>query len=335
MNDKQQFQMWEMATRDTIDFKRCYVDMAGDLVAGLLLSQIVFWHLPNSKTGQTKMRVKKGSHYWIAKKRTDWWEEIRITERQFDRAIVRLENRGLVATKLYRFGGFPTKHIRIKWDTFLSVFTQSVKSEFTQSVSSLTETTYKEKKSNSAFGLQASSVEDETKHEKKRKAKPARPQAILQIEDILGRTFDESLWSTIQDKITLPIDAVRLYQTFAFRMAEGYFPRDANKWMDDYATNAHYHRERNKEIFKYLGNEPANMPYHAAIRAMAEIIGYNPDWILHAAIVAAMEVAGGIDKPRLKQCYADWCARGYNKYNLEGWYFERYVQERPYAGIGE
>jgi len=195
----------------------------------------------------------------------------------------------------------------------------------------------KTKKPNSAFGLQASSVEDETKHEKKRKAKgkTARPQAILQIEDILGRTFDESLWSTIQDKITLPIDAVRLYQTFAFHLAEGYSPRDADDWIDEYATNAHYHREHNKEVFKYLPDEPVNMPYHAAVRAMAEVIGYNPDWILHGAIVNAMKAAGGIDMPRLKQCYADWCGKGYNKYNLEGWYFERYVQERPYAGIGE
>ena len=44
---RQEFIAWEQVSRDTIDVKRCYVDIAGDLVAGILLSQIVYWHLPD------------------------------------------------------------------------------------------------------------------------------------------------------------------------------------------------------------------------------------------------------------------------------------------------
>ena len=40
------FLEWERRSRDTIDVKRCYVDVAGGLVAGVLLSQVVYWFLP-------------------------------------------------------------------------------------------------------------------------------------------------------------------------------------------------------------------------------------------------------------------------------------------------
>jgi len=68
-NEWSNFLLWETASRDTVDFKTIYVDMADDLVAGLLLSQIVYWYLP-SKEGRSKLRVFKDGYYWIAKTRT-------------------------------------------------------------------------------------------------------------------------------------------------------------------------------------------------------------------------------------------------------------------------
>lgn len=175
--DKMKFIYWEMASHDTIDFKKVYVDMADDLIAGLLLSQIVYWHLPSKETGQPKMKVEKEGELWIAKGREDWHEEIRITCRQYDRAIKILENKDLVIVKTFKFDGNPMKHVRLNWNHFLAflefqleenarkisgepyspmVFTQSVKTnshkvlkpiytkgkkEITQSVKSLTEST--------------------------------------------------------------------------------------------------------------------------------------------------------------------------------------------------
>src|SRR5699024_12159927 len=89
------FLYWEQASEDTIDFKRIYVDVAGDILAGLLLSQIIYWHLPN-KSGEQKLRVEKDGHLWIAKGRSEWFEEIRLTARQFDRASKILEDKGLI-----------------------------------------------------------------------------------------------------------------------------------------------------------------------------------------------------------------------------------------------
>ena len=116
------FLLWERGSRDTIDFKTIYVDMAGDLVAGLLLSQIVYWYLPSKEDGQSKLRVYKDGHYWIAKARKDWWDEIRISPKQVDRALDILEGKGIIVTALYKFNNAPTKHIRIDKEKFLAAW---------------------------------------------------------------------------------------------------------------------------------------------------------------------------------------------------------------------
>jgi len=118
--DRQQFLYWELASRDTIDFKKVYVDMADDLIGGLLLSQVVYWHLPNKETGESRLRVNNHGYEWIAKARGDWFDEIRITPKQFDRAIKILENKDLVEVRVMKFNGNPTKHIRLKWNHFLA-----------------------------------------------------------------------------------------------------------------------------------------------------------------------------------------------------------------------
>lgn len=120
-----QFLQWEQASRDTIDFKKSYVDMAGDLIAGLVLSQIVYWHLPG-QNGITRLRVSRDNELWIAKARKDWYEEVRVSPKQLDRALAILEKRELIVTKVYHFGGFPTKHIRLVWVNFLDRFKVSI-----------------------------------------------------------------------------------------------------------------------------------------------------------------------------------------------------------------
>jgi hypothetical protein len=90
------------------------VDIAEDLNAGLLLSQILYWNLPDQNGNSTKLRVRKDGHFWLAKSRTDWWEECRLTEYQYDRAIKKLKDKDLVELHIYKFDGAPTTHIRLK-----------------------------------------------------------------------------------------------------------------------------------------------------------------------------------------------------------------------------
>lgn len=111
-----------------------YIDITGDLVAGTLLAQIMYWFAE----GKNRVSIYKDGFYWIAKRREDWMAEIKITKKQYDCAIKKLtgeiepteeekkqkwnkgkrrekkydmENR-LVEVKTYHFYGIPTTHIR-------------------------------------------------------------------------------------------------------------------------------------------------------------------------------------------------------------------------------
>ena len=86
------------------------VDLAGDLVTGTLLSQIIYWFRPD-KDGRSKLRVEREGRFWLAKLRPDWWAEIKVTPKQFDRSITILKEKGLVETRLWKFAGFTTLHI--------------------------------------------------------------------------------------------------------------------------------------------------------------------------------------------------------------------------------
>ncbi len=112
---------------------KLYVEIAGDLTAGILLGQIVFWNLPDEKRLKpTKLRVIKYDHrtkrkeYWLAKKKVDWWDEIRLTARQVAWAERKLISKGIIRTKIYRFDNIPTTHYQLTeyfFDTYLGICT--------------------------------------------------------------------------------------------------------------------------------------------------------------------------------------------------------------------
>jgi hypothetical protein len=89
-----------------------YVDIAGDLIAGALLGQILYW-FGAGKDGKSRARIVKDGFLWIAKTRADWWEEIRISPKQYDRAAKILKEKGFIEIRTFKFYGNPTTHIRI------------------------------------------------------------------------------------------------------------------------------------------------------------------------------------------------------------------------------
>lgn len=128
------FCAWEKATTDTIDVKKCYIDMAGDLAAGVLLSQIVYWHLPglNAKKG-SRLRVQRNNRMWLAKRREDWWNEVRLTPKQVDRCLnILKKQKGIIDVAYFKFGvgekSAPTCHIALNIDVFLSKLAEVVDS---------------------------------------------------------------------------------------------------------------------------------------------------------------------------------------------------------------
>lgn len=102
-----------------IAFKTLYADIARDTTAGLLLSQISYWHL--DKAGNNKLTDRHQGALWISKMRTQWFAETRLTEDRFDTALAVLLHERLVFADNFRcgiYGGSVVKHIRINWPVF-------------------------------------------------------------------------------------------------------------------------------------------------------------------------------------------------------------------------
>lgn len=89
-----------------------YVDITGDLVAGALLGQILYW-FGADRNGRARARIRKDGYLWIAKGRADWWDEIRISAKQYDRAAKILKEKKFIEIRTMKFNGNPTSHIRI------------------------------------------------------------------------------------------------------------------------------------------------------------------------------------------------------------------------------
>ncbi len=128
------FLAWEAISRDHIDVKTIYIDMAGgDHAAGIFLSQLVYWYLIPGKDGRSKLRVFRDGYHWVAKARSEWYDEIRLRPRQFDRVSELLEELEIIETKTYKFGGIPKTHTRIviekffeAWEKFAEVDTSEL-----------------------------------------------------------------------------------------------------------------------------------------------------------------------------------------------------------------
>lgn len=90
--------------------KLAYIDAAGDLNAGILLGQIVYWNTPD-RYGRPKLSIRHDGKLWLAKARDEWHQEIRLSAKQYDRAIRILERLGLVKVEIRHFNGVKTPHI--------------------------------------------------------------------------------------------------------------------------------------------------------------------------------------------------------------------------------
>jgi hypothetical protein len=94
-----------------VAFRTDYFDVLQDVNAALLMSQIHYWHMADKK-GKSKLRVLKNGKTWLAKSAKEWWDEVRLTPRQIDRAVTLIVKAGLVTVELFRFNGQPVRHFR-------------------------------------------------------------------------------------------------------------------------------------------------------------------------------------------------------------------------------
>jgi hypothetical protein len=112
----------EATGQRTVALKLVHVDMAGDLLAGVLLSQLVYWHSPNRETGEPRLTFEREGHRWVRKAYDEWHEECRLTAGQARGAVDRLRDRGLVESRVWKHRGTPTLHLRIVPEAFMAAF---------------------------------------------------------------------------------------------------------------------------------------------------------------------------------------------------------------------
>jgi DnaD/phage-associated family protein len=97
-----------------------YIDMAEDLNAGILLSQIIYWNSFDD-FGNEKLRVNINGKMFLAKSKKDWYEEIRLSKKQLERSEKILKEKGIVKIEVKKFSGNPTNHYWLDWARFLEL----------------------------------------------------------------------------------------------------------------------------------------------------------------------------------------------------------------------
>lgn len=97
----------------TVAFTGRYVDLVGgNHKAALLLSQIIYWFLPDAN-GQPKLHVKRNGKYWLCKHRNGWWDDLRINKDQYDDLVRILERLGFVERRVILFSNKTTSAISL------------------------------------------------------------------------------------------------------------------------------------------------------------------------------------------------------------------------------
>lgn len=105
--------------------------MEGDVLTGMLLSQIIYWHTP-AHDGSSKLKVQQDGQLWLAKSYKEWHEEIQFSKKQTHRCLMLLESMGIIKLRIFKFNNAPTMHIQIVWDVLLPLLEKLEKSDSNQ-----------------------------------------------------------------------------------------------------------------------------------------------------------------------------------------------------------
>jgi len=126
----QKFAALRLANDDKVSIPKIYFDITGDFAAAAVLDEIMFWTLPNKRTGRTALRVRKEGILWLAVSRPEWWDRKRVTERQADRAIELLIEKGLIEKSIHRFNGHAQTHLRVKAQNFFEAYGKALQENY-------------------------------------------------------------------------------------------------------------------------------------------------------------------------------------------------------------
>jgi hypothetical protein len=110
-----------------------YIDVTGDAITGLLLSQIVYWFRPDAQ-GKTKVRIFREGRPWVAKTQAEWCHETRIGLKQYLRAVKILQTLQIVEYRLWQFQGRPTPHLSLDLKRLMQLVADKHSAEMEESI---------------------------------------------------------------------------------------------------------------------------------------------------------------------------------------------------------
>lgn len=116
---------------NVLTIPRLFLDkLDSDFPTALMLSQLVYW--------SDKSKQEDG---YIYKSDVDWGNEIGVSRRQARRARKRLDELGLIETKIKKANGAPTVHYRLKKDELVKWIVSKGPFDCAETGQSLTDTT--------------------------------------------------------------------------------------------------------------------------------------------------------------------------------------------------
>jgi hypothetical protein len=97
----------------SFDVRLDLIKVAGDIVAGVLLSRIVMLCDPAALQNSGRC-VRRDGVYWLAKTGEEWMAECGFTRRgQYRRAVSVLKRKKLIEVRLMMFQGITMNHTRL------------------------------------------------------------------------------------------------------------------------------------------------------------------------------------------------------------------------------
>lgn len=118
----------QKASEDRIGCQKIYIDMTGDIEAAFVLDELVFYSLP--RNGQkSALRIWKDGYLWMAVQRAEWWERKRLTARQADTAIEKLQKQNLIVKSVHKFNGQTTVHLRLNTPEFFKLYGEKLEQD--------------------------------------------------------------------------------------------------------------------------------------------------------------------------------------------------------------
>jgi len=95
---------------------RVFIDMLGDIETALFLSQVIYWSDRGKQFGG-----------WFYKTYQEWERELGLNEYKIRKAKKKLEELGILQTKIKKADGNPTVHYKLLIKPFEDWFLQNLK----------------------------------------------------------------------------------------------------------------------------------------------------------------------------------------------------------------